>query len=115
MKRFRLFLATLVLIFSTAAFANSNSEGDTEKRRGTVRHQIEQMLSDSGLIIEEDFTVTVIFKIDEERRIEIRLIDSLNEEVNIFLRKRLENQKLYGNSWDDERIYELPVKVQATR
>lgn len=115
MKRFRLFLAVFAMTLSTAAFATSNSSFDFEERRGTISHQIEQMLSDSGLVIEEEFTVTVIFKVDKERKIEIRLIDSPNEEVNSFLKRRLENQKLYGDSWDFEKIYELPVKVQPTR
>ncbi len=115
MKRFRLFLAAFALTLSTAAFANSNSSFDLEERRATISDQIEQMLSDSGLVIEEEFTVTVIFKVNEESKIEIRLIDSPNEEVNSFLKRRLENRKLYGNSWDAEKIYELPVKVQATR
>ena len=115
MKRFKVLFAAFALTFSTVAFANSPSELGYEERRGSISHQIEQMLSDSGLIIEEEFTVSVIFRINDERRIEIRLIDSPNEEVNNFLKKRLENQKIYGNSWDTEKIYELPVKVQANR
>ena len=115
MRRFRFFLAAFALTLSTATFANSNSSFDFEERRATISDQIEQMLSDSGLIVEEEFQVTVIFKVNENRKIEIRLIDSPNEEVNSFLKRRLENQKLYGNSWDTQKIYELPVKVQATR
>ncbi|WP_324721379.1 hypothetical protein [Salinimicrobium sp. HB62] len=113
MKCFRQFLAAFVLTVSTTAFANSNA--NFGERWEPISFQIEKMLSDSNLVIEEDFTVTVIFKVNAERKIEIRLIDSPNEEVNQFLKKRLENQKLYGNSWDAEKIYELPVKVQATR
>lgn len=111
MKRFRLFLAAFALTVSTAAFANVNSSFED----GSISAQIEQMLSHSDLIIEDNFTVTVIFKVTENRKIEIRSIDSPNAEVNEFLKKRLENQKLYGNSWDMDKIYELPVKVQAVR
>ena len=113
MKRFRLFLAAFALTVSTATFANTNF--DFEDRSRSISDQIEQMLLDSGLVIEEEFTVRVIFKVNEDRKIEISLIDSPNEEVNSFLKKRLENQKLYGNSWHSEKIYELPVKVQASR
>lgn len=114
MKRFRLFLAAFALMLSTATFANSNSEFDFE-RKESISHQIEQMLSGSELVIEEDFTVTVIFKITEDQKIQIRRIDSPNEEVKDFLRKRLENRKLHGSSWDTEKIYELPVRVQSNR
>lgn len=115
MKRFKLFLAAFALTISTVAFGNASSEFNFEENRRNISHQIEQMLSDSGLVIEEDFTVTVIFKMTGERKIEIRAIDSPNEEVSDFLRKRLENQKLHGNSWDINKIYELPVKVKANR
>lgn len=113
MKRFRQFLAAFVLTVSTATFANSTTT--LEEKWEPISTQIEQMLSDSDLIIEEEFTVTVIFKVNAEKRIEIRSIKSPNEEVNLFLKKRLENQKLYGNSWFSEKIYELPVKVEAKK
>ncbi|MHA6279956.1 hypothetical protein ACXYMT_07225 [Salinimicrobium sp. CAU 1759] len=113
MKRFRQFLAAFVLTVSTATFANSTTT--LEEKWEPISTQIEQMLSDSDLIIEEEFTVTVIFKVNAESRIEIRSIKSPNEEVNLFLKKRLENQKLYGNSWVSEKIYELPVKVEAKK
>ena len=113
MKRFKLFLAAFALTVSTATFANYDSgSGDT---RGPMKIQIEKMLSDAKLLVDEEFIVTVIFKVNEESKIEIRKIDSPNEEVNEFLRKRLENRKLFGKSWDVKMIYELPVRVQATR
>ena len=115
MKRFRLFLAACAVTLSTVAFANSYTSFELKEGRATISDQIEQMLKDSDLVIEEEFTITVIFRVNEERKIEIRLIDSPDEKVNSFLKRRLENQKLYGNSWDAEKIYELPVKVQAKR
>ncbi|WP_029035017.1 hypothetical protein [Salinimicrobium terrae] len=113
MKNLKLFLAAFVFTVSTATYANPNFTFEEKNR--SISDQIEQMLLDSGLVIEEEFTVRVIFKVNEQRKIEIRLIKSPNEEVNSFLKRRLENQKLYGNSWDVEKIYELPVRVQATR
>ena len=113
MKNFKHFLATFAILLSTVTFAKSGSF--FEDRWEPISAQIEQMLSDSNLIVEEEFTVTVIFKVNAERKIEIRMIHSPNEEVNRFLKKRLEKQKLYGNSWDAQKIYELPVKIEAKR
>lgn len=107
------FLAALLFSLSTAAFASSNYH--CEIKWDPITFQIEEMLSHSDLIVEEGFTATIIFKVNADKKIEIRLIDSPNEEVNSFLKRRLENQKLYGNSWDVKKIYELPIKVQATR
>lgn len=113
MRTIKLFFAALALMLTTSTFANSNY--DLETKRGSITYEIEKMLKDSGLIIEEEFTVRVIFKVNEDRRIEIQSVKSPNEEVNEFLQKRLHNQKLHGNGWFTEKIYELPVKVQSRK
>jgi hypothetical protein len=113
MRRFRLLLAAFALTFSTVAFASVDNSYKNNK--GPISSQVEHMISDSNLVIEEDFYVTVIFKITKDKKIEIRSIESPHAGVNSFLKGRLENQRLYGNSWDTAKIYELPVKVQAKR
>lgn len=113
MKTLKTFLVGFAIILSTANYANTSF--DDEGNRSSISYQIERMLSDSGLIIEEDFTVTVFFKITEENRIEIRSIQSPNEEVNNFLEERLAHRKVHGEKWETQKIYELPVKVHGTR
>lgn len=113
MRTFKLFFAALALMMATSTFANPFY--DVETRRGSITYEIEKMLKDSDLVIEEEFTVKVIFKVNEDHRIEIQSVKSPNEEVNEFLQKRLHNQKLHGNGWFTKKIYELPVKVQSRR
>lgn len=113
MRHFRFLLAAFALMLTTSTFANFDS--NYEARRGSISFEIEKMLKNSSLIIEEDFTVTVIFKVTDEKRIDIQKISSPNEEVNEFLMKRLQDQKLHGSSWNFSKIYELPVKVQSRR
>ena len=113
MRNIRLFFAAFALMLTTSTFANPGY--DTEPRRSSVTYEIQKMLKDSGLIIEEEITVTVIFQLNEEHKIEIKSVRSNNEEVNEFLRERLNNQKLHGAGWFTEKIYELPVKVQARK
>ncbi|MCX2839002.1 hypothetical protein OQ279_12675 [Salinimicrobium sp. MT39] len=115
MKRCKSFLAAVVMTLSTVAFAGSPSSFEFEAKTGSISYQIERMLSDSGLVIEEDFTATVFFEMTGSRKIKVLLVESPNEEVNAFLKKRLTNQKLHGDSWKSEKVYELPVRVQATR
>lgn len=113
MRHFRFLLAAFALMLTTSTFANLNS--DYEAKKGTISYEIEKMLKDSDLIIEENFTVRVLFKVTEDKRIIIQKISSPNEEVNEFLMKRLNNQRLHGSSWFVDKIYELPVKVQSRR
>lgn len=113
MKTFKVLLVGLAITLSTASFANPVKEDKV--RREPISAEIEKMLSDSDLIIEEEFVVTVIFKVTAERKIDVQVVRSANEEVNQFLKKRLQNQKLHGEKWFTDKIYELPVKVQAMR
>lgn len=113
MRHFRFLLAALALMLTTSTFAAATP--GFEENRGSISYEIEKMLKDSGLIIEESFEVKVIFKVTGDMRIDIRQISSPNEEVNEFLVKRLDNQKLHGSSWYSNQIYELPVKVHSRR
>ncbi len=113
MRHLRLLFVAFALTLSSAVFANPTS--DFEDKGGSISAEIEKMLKDSNLVIEEEFTVTVFFIVTEERKIEIRSIASPNEEVNEFLKKRLQNQKVHGKNWFTNKIYELPVKVEARR
>lgn len=112
MRHFRFLLAAIALVLSTSAYA---FDFDNEGRKGSISSEIEKMLKQSNLTIDESFTVTVIFKVTEERKIEIQKVSSPNEEVNEFLMKRLDNQKLHGPSWDSKKVYELPVRVHSRR
>ena len=111
MKTLKMLFLSLAFTVNSAAFANSIDGG----KSSGVSAEIEKMLKDSNLIIEEAFMVTVVFKVNDNKKIEIRSISSPNEEVNSFLRKRLEGRKLHGDSWSPAKIYELPVKVETRR
>ena len=113
MRHLKFMLVAFALSLCTGASANTSL--DYEVKRGSISYEIEKMLADSDLVIEEEFTVKVIFKVNQDNRIEIRSIISPNEKVNEFLQRRLEDQKLHGSRWDAEKIYELPVKVQSRR
>lgn len=113
MRNFRILLAAFVLMLTTSTFATTTSEIET--RRGIITYEIEKMIAGSGLIIEDNLFVTVIFHVNEDKRIEIRSVKSPNEEVNAFLKKRLNNQKLHGKKWVTDKTYELPVQVQSRR
>lgn len=100
-------------MLSTANYAHPSF--DEEGRKTSISQEIEQMLSNSDLIIEDDFTATVFFEVTKDNKIRIRAIKSSNEEVSKFLKERLKNRKLFGESWFTGKIYELPVRVYGTR
>lgn len=111
MKTFKILLFAFAVTISSVTHSNSFDGGKTSG----VSREIQKLITQSDLIIEENFIVTVIFRVNNEKKIEIRSISSPNKEVNEFLRKRLENQKLYGTFWSSNMIYELPVRVESRR
>ncbi|GAB2774451.1 hypothetical protein [Salinimicrobium soli] len=109
MRHFKLMLIAFAMTM-VSAYAN-NDYG----KKQPVSAEIQKMLTDSDLSFDENFTVTIYFKVSDDHRIEVQAVQSPNEEVNEFLQKRLQNQKLHGANWNSEKVYELPVRVQAVR
>ena len=112
MKTLKTLLFAFAITVSSATFANTVDLGP---RSSKVSAEIQQMLADSDLLIEEPFSVSVIFKVTEDKKIEIRSISSPNEQVNDFLKKRLDGRQLHGTQWDADKVYALPVKVESRR
>lgn len=117
MKTFKFMLVALVVSLSTSMYAGeytSNSYAENNKKN-SISYEIEKYLRNSNLVIDEDFTVTVIFGVTENNRIDIKSITSPNEEVNRFLELRLQDHKLKGEGWFAHKLYELPVRVKASK
>ena len=113
MRHFKFFLLAVCLTLSSNFYAKTSSE--VKPKRSAISSEIQKMLKDSDLIIEEEFKVTVVFKVNSEKKIEIRKINSDNPEVHEFLKQRLEGQQVYGDQWTAEMRYNLPISVQAVR
>lgn len=114
MRTLKLLLVAVLMTTSTMALAN-NPTINPEKSARSVSYEIERMLDKSGLVIDDDFTVRVFFKLSENNEILIRSIKSENEEVAQFIMERLDQRKVSGKNWDQDKLYELPVKVQSKR
>ena len=115
MKTFKIFFLALAVTFSSSIFAAPERVDRESRKIPPITLEIEKMLRDSNLIIEDEFMVTVIFEVTAEKRIQVKSIKSPNQEVSSFLEKRLRNRKLHGDGWYTQKVYELPVKVQAMR
>lgn len=113
MRHFKFLLAAFALMLTTSTFANLNS--DYKAGKETISFEIGKMLQGSDFITDESFTVKVIFKVTEDNRIAIQRVNSPNKEVNEFLMKRLQNQKLNFPSRDGDKVYVLPVKVHSRK
>lgn len=112
MKHVKLFFLVVAVLISNLIFANSIANLVDGK---SLSYEIERLLDDSDFIIEEEFSLEVVFSLSEERKIQIYTIRSENEEVNKFIKDRLQGRKLLGKKWKTEKLYELPVRIEAGR
>ena len=110
MKTLKSLLVAFAITVSSASFASS-----FEAKPSSVTAEIKKMLSESNLVIQDELSVVVVFKVNKDMKIEIRSISSPDEEVNEFVRQRLQDQKLSGSEWSAERVYQLPIRVAAKR
>ncbi|MFD0976147.1 hypothetical protein [Salinimicrobium gaetbulicola] len=117
MRNLKFMFVALVLAMSTSMYANADRSTNHPEnlKRTSVSYEIEKLLRNSSLVIEEDFTVTVIFMVTQDKKIDVRSISSPNEEVNKFLEMRLQDHKLKGKGWLAEKLYELPIQVKAKK
>lgn len=113
MRHTKIFFAAFALLLSTSTFANSYSGSKSEKE--PLSFEIEKILHGSDFISDDSFTAYVFFKVTGDNTISVERVNSPNREVNEYLMKRLENQKLDSSSWDQEKVYLLPVKIYSRK
>ncbi len=110
MKILKLLLVAMVMTITGAVSANPNSPSIDRKK--SVSYEIQKMLHQSNLIIEDEIKIRVFFSISVCKKIQIRSINSNNKEVCDFLRNRLQDRQVYGDQWEEGKLYVLPVLVE---
>lgn len=110
MKNFKITLAAFAMLIASSVFASSDSNVPPKGEK--ISYEIQEMLENSGLVIEKEFSLKVMFTVTADKRISIMKIFSEDPKINRFLEERLANQKLNGEKWFTEKIYELPIRVQ---
>lgn len=113
MRHLKLFLVAVIMAMSTAALANPKEKFVND--RTTVSYEINEMLKKSNLIIEKSFNVSVLFEVGEGKRIQVIRIKTENKEMKDFLMERLQNKQLSSAGWDEGKVYELPIRVEAKK
>lgn len=113
MTHFKSYIAATVFALGTTLMTAGTIE--TTAGPNPLSNEISHLIQKSDLIIEDDFKLKVLFRLDEEGRIQIHSVKSEDKEANEFLVKRLDNQKLHSKKWITGKLYELPIKVLGTR
>lgn len=89
--------------------ANEPSEFGPTK---TITEQLEEILSDNAIDVEKkDATAKVLFKINEEGKIEIVKIKSERKDVKWFLARKLKGKKLAVDNSSYGEVFVIDVRL----
>lgn len=112
MRHLKFILVALAFTVSTSIYAFDPGAGEIKEGKA-ISMEIQKLLDENNLIIEEEFTVKVVFTVSDEKKIQVHSVTSPNEEINEFLHNKLEDRRVYGKKWHQDKFYELPVKVES--
>lgn len=109
-------LKTLILVcaVSISALVNANPLNERFIDSNSISHEIEMILQESHYILDEDLEVTIFFSISEDKTIQCLTVASGNADLDSFIKRELENQRLIGDSWREGMIYEISVDYSDT-
>lgn len=111
MRTFKFLFIAAALCLSTSVFAYPTYGLEGRSDSG----DIVKLIGKCHLSVENEITVIVRFSLTNRHEIQVHAVKSKNEEVNQFLKTRLEKQVLEGKKWHTGKLYEVPVKVRAAK
>ena len=108
MSSFKLFFVAAALSLSTSVFAYPTYGLEGHSKPG----DLEKLIGKCQLSVENEITAIVRFSLSDRHEIQVHAVKSENEEINQFLKTRLEKQILEGKKWHTGKLYEVPVKIK---
>ena len=112
MNTIKTLLLVTLITFSTQVSAYTEIPADDLK---SVSQQIETFLKYSEIQINDEITVMVKFKLDENNKIVVISNDSNNYEISKFIRTRLNLKELSIDNESSHKFYYVPVKFLSTK
>lgn len=108
-------MRTLVVLFivtllSTAMYAN-NALPSTKKVKEEIRTKIVQLLGHADFSFNNEVKATVDLLVNKKGEIVILDVTSNNENVEGFIKRKLNYKRVYKQLATTVKVYKLPVKV----
>ena len=113
MKNFKLFILVLAISVSTASFATTTSnENPKEDPKSELRQQIIDILGKTVNQIDENkIKAEVVFTLNNKSEIVIISVNSKNENVDRFVKGRLNYKKVKVKTLNEGKIYHMPLTI----
>ena len=111
MKTIKTLLLAILITFSSQVSANTERPTNELK---SVSQQIGTLLNGSEVIVYDDITVMIKFRINEDNKIIVISNDSNNKEISKFIKKRLNKEVVSIKNTNKDKVYYLPITFLST-
>ncbi|WP_242204319.1 hypothetical protein [Aestuariivivens insulae] len=112
MKTIKLLSVLAILASVNLGLASTNPEHENPKGK-TIAVEIQQLLSKSNLLVEEDVMAKVYFTINSKNEIVVLTVNSESLVLEEFIKSRLNYSKVKTKSVQQGKRYVIPVKLEA--
>jgi len=109
MRKFKILVIALV-VGSASLFAFNTDE--IEKPSKEIRNEIVKLLQQPAFTIDKDITVVLKFTFSSEGEIVVICPGCENQKIVNYIRKNL-NYKKFKNPGERNKVYLMPLKIQA--
>lgn len=109
MKSIKTLLLLVSITFSSLLSASTTENAETI----AITKDVSQLLKKPKFLLEEDVKVNVTITFNKDNEIVVLLVDSVNEEVAEFIKKRLNYSKLSVELYNKNKMYIVPVKLEV--
>jgi hypothetical protein len=108
MKTLKIVLVAFVLMLSITTLANN---GKKENFKSVVTTEISSLLKNPGFEVENTLEARVSFMLNSKNEIVVLNVEADNENLDAYIKNRLNYNKLVNTGLKVNQTYILPVKI----
>lgn len=110
MRKISLVLVAAAMFAVGSVSANDNTPSNTKAQ---LASQIQKMLKKNSFDVADDLTANVRFIINDEGEIVVISVETANEQLEGFVKRRLNYKKVKTDSAVTGKTYTVPVRIAA--
>ncbi|MBD0832067.1 hypothetical protein [Aestuariibaculum sediminum] len=112
MKTIKVFLITVVLAVSNVMYATNRNE-DNRPLDESISEEIQKILKNASIEFNEEVSAKVYFTLNNKNEIVILSVESDSEQLEYFLKHKLNYYKLNTQGLYPGKKYLIPIKLVA--
>tara|TARA_R110002126_G_C10490123_1_gene503589 strand:- start:87 stop:434 length:348 start_codon:yes stop_codon:yes gene_type:complete len=111
--KFKTLIVAFLIGFSSFVSASNDKPADKKEAMTTITKDVQKLLKNSELALEATELATVKIMINSKNEIVVLSVDTINAQVDIFVKERLNYKKISTEILSD--VFTLPIKIMASK